>query len=170
MASARESPRSCRGAGTCETCKDFCPSESRAAVVASERPRPTISSPNCTWSKSTVFCIFWMVGTYLCVTKGTFTALSMNWVCGIATVWTVGACRCATTGKSKSQRCSRAAPVGSLQCSAWFALWYLFLLRRASKMRLSDSSECFCHEELDLILNLIHTVARVCRSPPSWPV
>ena len=30
-----------------------------------------------------------------------------------------------------------------------------------------DSSECFHCEELDLVLNLIHIVARVCRSPPS---
>ena len=33
-----------------------------------------------------------------------------------------------------------------------------------------DSSERFCCEELDLVLKLIHIVARACRAPPSWHV
>ena len=49
---------------------------------------------------STVFWIFWMVSTRLCVTKGTFTALSMNWVPEIATV------SCSTSNLTLSMNCN----------------------------------------------------------------
>ena len=32
----------------------------------------------------------------------------------------------------------------------------------------ADSSECFCYEELDIVLNLIHGAASARRFPPSW--
>ena len=67
-------------------------SESRAPVLHHNGHVHALIK-NCTNRISTVFWIF-----SLCATKGPFTALSRNWVCGIATVFhTVCACGISST-------------------------------------------------------------------------
>ena len=68
----------------------------------------TTPSSGCTWSIPTVFS---MVGTCLCVTNGTFSTLSVNWVCGIATVFRT---TCGT--------CWTVSSTSIIVCTAWICL------------------------------------------------